>query len=102
MNKLEFYTELIQKNGLSKEILTELLCDIGKAYADYPCQLTSYDDSGTEIDVDFEDDSISIEYEVQVYGRCGDWTTEKETTYIFWEELVENFLEYNSRKDDRA
>ena len=94
MNKLEFYTRLIQKNGLSKEILTELLCDVGKAYAEHPCPLTSYDDSAYDLVVDFEDDSMSIEREFEVVGRCGDITTEKEIVYIFWEELVENFLEY--------
>jgi len=98
MNKLEFYTKLIQENGLSKEILTELLCDIGKAYAEHPCNLTSADDS--DVMVDFEDDSMSIEHEITVYGRCGEWHTERATIYVFWEELVENFLDCSSREEE--
>jgi len=80
MNKLEFYTQLIQKHGITKEVLIELLSDIGKANEKQNYYGSNY--------VSFDDMGVTVTFEE--YRGCGRWGTD--TARIMWDDLVEKFL----------
>jgi hypothetical protein len=81
MTKKEFYEKLFGEKLLNKDVITNLLSDIGRA------------NSGGD-DFRLDEDGIAIDIEEYVpcgRGCCGNWQTRTES--ISWAELVEDFFD---------
>lgn len=87
MTKKEFYEKLFGQKWFTKENITSLLQDIGKACAgDWSERM--------EAEINFNEDGIEIQSEVYVpcgRGCCGEWETV--TEHIFWEDIAEHFFD---------